>query len=243
MFWRNLLPMHQEHWTQLNGTIHGSKEKDFLVCLVLNTFTLTCLDEALFWLLTTSLYSVSSVVKDPPLHRHLLKYVLKFRNSLYMPTSMRWAIFCYLRPFQKQEFHLSYMVLLCGSSPVTADQIREATNCEPHLSYILQFVQQGWPSRSLDGRCSLRERTSCQSRMAVCFGELNVVVPKVYWANVLIQLHEGHPGATRMKALSRMYVWWPGITVSKGDGAAAAGAAMAAPLFGPIFLFCQPAGQ
>jgi len=42
---------------------------------------------------------------------------------------------------------------------------------------------------------------------------LDVVVPKVYRANVLIQLHEGHPGATRMKALSRMYVWWPGITV------------------------------
>ena len=30
--------------------------------------------------------------------------------------------------------------------------------------------------------------------------------------------------------------------IYKGDGAAAAGAAMAAPLFGPIFFF-QPAGQ
>ena len=29
---------------------------------------------------------------------------------------------------------------------------------------------------------------------------------------MLTQLHEGHPGATRMKALSRMYMWWPGIT-------------------------------
>ena len=25
------------------------------------------------------------------------------------------------------------------------------------------------------------------------------------------ELHEGHPGMTRMKALSRMYVWSPGI--------------------------------
>ena len=130
-------------------------------------------------LLTTSLYSVSSVVKDPPLHRHLLKYVLKFRNTTVHANVN--ALSCLLLPETIPEAGIPpELVLLCGSSPVTADQIREATNCEPHLSYILQFVQQGWPSRSLDGRCSLRERTSCQSRMAVCFGELNVVVPKVY---------------------------------------------------------------
>ena len=28
---------------------------------------------------------------------------------------------------------------------------------------------------------------------------------------VLRELHEGHPGISRMRALSRMYVWWPGI--------------------------------
>ena len=39
-----------------------------------------------------------------------------------------------------------------------------------------------------------------------------IVIPTPGRQAVLRELHEGHPGMTRMKALSRMYVWWPGIT-------------------------------
>ena len=40
-----------------------------------------------------------------------------------------------------------------------------------------------------------------------------VVVPPQGRKAVLLELHEGHPGMTRMKSLSRMYVWWPNIEI------------------------------
>ena len=39
-----------------------------------------------------------------------------------------------------------------------------------------------------------------------------VVVPPPGREAVLQELHEGHPGIKQMKSLSRMYVWWPGIS-------------------------------
>ena len=38
-----------------------------------------------------------------------------------------------------------------------------------------------------------------------------VVVPEKGRNYVLQELHGGHPGISRMKSLSRTFVWWPGI--------------------------------
>ena len=37
------------------------------------------------------------------------------------------------------------------------------------------------------------------------------MVPPQGRNNIKQELHEGHPGATRMKALARSFVWWPQI--------------------------------
>ena len=42
----------------------------------------------------------------------------------------------------------------------------------------------------------------------IFFGE-RVVIPRVLQKRCLMQLHKGHPGIVRMKAIARSYVYWP----------------------------------
>ena len=40
---------------------------------------------------------------------------------------------------------------------------------------------------------------------------MRIVVPLKLRNKVLCELHKGHCGIVRMKALTRSYVWWPGL--------------------------------
>ena len=97
--------------------------------------------------------------------------------------------------------------------PVTAKQIRIWTSRDPVLSRVLQFVQRGWPTGSVPEELRpywhKRLELSCQDG-CLLWGS-RVVVPAAGQNSVLEELHEAHPGATRMKQIARTMVWWLGI--------------------------------
>ena len=97
-------------------------------------------------------------------------------------------------------------------SPVTVQQIAAGTRNDPTLGTVLQYVRQGWPEKGRDDLAPYFARKHELSVLEGCvlWGARVVVPPKAREA-VLAELHEGHPGMTRMKQLARMYVWWPGI--------------------------------
>ena len=99
-----------------------------------------------------------------------------------------------------------------AESPVTSRDIRVGTQQDPVLSSVLRNVRQGWPNSpdsALSPFYSHRYELSVQDG-CLLWGS-RVIVPPSGRKAVLNELHEAHPGISRMKALARMYVWWPGL--------------------------------
>ena len=98
-------------------------------------------------------------------------------------------------------------------SPVTIDHIWLMTRCDTTLSQILQFVRYGWPTSISDTSLQLywQKRLELSLQDGCLLWGSRVVIPHSGQQYVLQQLHEAHPGVTRMKQLARTIVWWPGI--------------------------------
>ena len=94
-----------------------------------------------------------------------------------------------------------------AESPVTASNIQRWTKRDKDLSRVLQYVQQGWPTEGdaeLEPYSSRRLELSCFNGCILWV--LRIVIPPPGREAVLQELHEGHPGMTRMKSLSLSYV-------------------------------------
>ena len=76
-----------------------------------------------------------------------------------------------------------------------------------------QFTLNGWPHHCQD--VQLHPYLSRKAELTIEGGCVlwgnRVIVPPQGQAQVIAELHEAHPGISRMKALARGYVWWPNM--------------------------------
>ena len=102
--------------------------------------------------------------------------------------------------------------------PLTVVQIARWT--DRVLAKVRDNIQRGWqhsdeavlhPYQS--SRMELSVEDGC-----VLWGR-QVVIPPQGRARALVLLHEGHPGASRMKGLARSFMWWPGMNTELEDKA------------------------
>ncbi|XP_055543004.1 uncharacterized protein K02A2.6-like [Wyeomyia smithii] len=90
--------------------------------------------------------------------------------------------------------------------------VAQSTQADPLLRQVHRYVQKGWPQSQLEGS-ELRQFQSRQESLSVVDGCIlfaeRLVIPSLHRKRCLEQLHRGHPGIQRMKAIARSYVYWP----------------------------------
>ena len=100
--------------------------------------------------------------------------------------------------------------------PVKFEAIKVETAKCSTLTEVAKFIVEGWPGKKSQisdetvaefyGR-----RKSLALEQGCIFFEGRIIIPQVHRKAVLEELHDGHPGETRMKSLARTKVFWPGI--------------------------------
>ena len=112
-------------------------------------------------------------------------------------------------PDQSVEVSL-FNVAQINCLPVTAQQIDRLTKSDPCLSKVLQYTRQGWPSTVPEELKPFKQRANEITTEGDCLlWGIRVIIPEKLRGDILNELHQTHPGITRMKAMDRSYVWWP----------------------------------
>ena len=112
----------------------------------------------------------------------------------------------------KDEASVCFLEQLDRMKPLTCEDIRRATSRDKLLSRVAQYLHRGWSER---GPTELQPFESKKSELSLSYGCVlwgnRVVIPERLRLEVLKELHDSHPGVSKMKMLARSYVWWPGI--------------------------------
>ena len=98
------------------------------------------------------------------------------------------------------------------SLPVAYPDVERASRRDSVISRVLQYTRRGWPETV---PISLKPFSHHENELTTegdcLLWGTRVVIQSKLRDEVLKSLHQGHPGVTRMKAIARSYLWWPGL--------------------------------
>ncbi len=89
-------------------------------------------------------------------------------------------------------------------------QAKEITSWTEKLSRVRRMLASGWRDNT-DAELKPYQQRHTQLSLhdgCVMWGS-RVVIPPPGRERILEELHEGHPGISKMKSLARCFVWWP----------------------------------
>lgn len=95
--------------------------------------------------------------------------------------------------------------------PVTSEMIAKETKRDPVLAKVYNALMKGWSQRFDGDKPYYDRRSELTVHQGCILWGIRVVIPNKLQERILEELHDGHQGMVKMKALARSYVWWPNI--------------------------------
>ncbi|XP_058448854.1 uncharacterized protein K02A2.6-like [Malaya genurostris] len=95
--------------------------------------------------------------------------------------------------------------------PLSFRIVQQSTQFDPITKAVYRYLLDGWPKTVTDAelkRFYARRESLTTVQGCILFGD-RLVIPSPHRKRSLHQLHRGHPGIQRMKAIARSYVYWP----------------------------------
>lgn len=118
------------------------------------------------------------------------------------------------------KFHVPHEIIklinvIDDFKDLTIDKLREATLSDSVLSQVKSFVRSGFPRKLSNMNPQLEPYYKIQQELSI-HNELllyrnRIVIPEIYRAIVMKQLHAGHPGTSSMRSSARTVVFWPNM--------------------------------
>ena len=96
--------------------------------------------------------------------------------------------------------------------PVTSEAVARETRRDPVLARVYESIVKGWSARIGGDKPYYERRNELTVHQGCILWGMRVVIPNKLQGRVLEELHDGHLGVVKMKALARSYVWWPNIS-------------------------------
>lgn len=111
---------------------------------------------------------------------------------------------------QDEEDYLHFMVE--DQLPLRTEDLARETRKDPVLSKVFLYTTTGWPSQIEETikPFAQRKQEIFIEKNVLMWG-YRVLIPETCKQILLKEIHGGHMGISKMKAIARQYFWWPNL--------------------------------
>ncbi|XP_059201274.1 uncharacterized protein K02A2.6-like [Centropristis striata] len=97
-------------------------------------------------------------------------------------------------------------------APLKATSVAQMTRTDSELARVYKYVMEGWPDKVEDTlKVFFTKRSELSTEQGCVLWGTRVIVPSKMRKSLLEEIHSGHQGIVKTKALARNFVWWPNL--------------------------------